>query len=448
VTSSDEARVAHVWRRLGFGPARGDVEAGVTAGGATAVIDDLLARPTTTVTDWKLPADQGNTADIDRFVARLYELWAWGAGPVQERISWMLGGVMVAGFSAANQYKDLKDHHSRLRAWPSTSYKALLSAVAKSDAMQKYLDGIGSHPPHANENLARELMELFSLGVTHPVTGASNYSETDIKEIARALTGYGWNGQPGPNSVAWYSAYWDSGDKTFLGAARGAAALPEVIDAVTASAGFQHFMPSRIYRELVGYDPPAARLSSLANAWGPDGNVKGVVSYVAHLPEFTADATIGNRVKTPVELLVSALRTLGCADADHLAINWMGSVMRQEVLNPPDVSGWTDPWLHPSHLMLWSKVAYWLATNDNGSVDKPLNKGTPPDQQNTTIRHLYAEATSSTAADTALRFAGLYDVSPQTRGAVDTYAKAGTWDWNRACGTMQLVLVSPEFLVS
>lgn len=439
--ASAEARVAHVWRRLGFGPAPGDVEAGVAAGGAAAVIEDLLSRPTTTEADWQWPVDQGDWEDYTRWVTRMFELWAQSPGQVQERVAWILTGILCMSSTDFVKYADLKEHHNRLRSWKlAPSYKSLLAEVAVSGPMQKYLTNIFSMPPHPNENLARELMELFSLGVTHPVTGAANYTENDIKEIARSLTGYlmDWNTE----KVFWDQNYWDAGNKSFLGSARGAAKLPEVISAVTSQDSYRYFLPKRIYTELTGLTPSNATLGELANVWGSSGDLQGLVAHIARRPEFSADATIGNKIKSPVELISSLLRVLQYPDAEQFSLHWVSFLMRQCPIAPPDVAGWDNRWLHPTHLVLWSNVTYWFCWSDDGT------DAIVPEKRNGTVRRLFAEGTSATGGDLALKLAGLHDVSTQTRSAVQAYASSLQWTWQRACSTMQLVLDSPEFLVN
>ncbi len=133
---------------------------------------------------------------------------------------------------------------------------------------------------------------------------------------------------------------------------------------------------------------------------------------------------------------------LGFRDFDPFSVNWLSVAMRQNPTAAPDVSGWQDRWLHPTHLIMWSKIAYWMAWADDGTT------AIAPDQRNPTVRRLFAEATSATAGDMALQFAGLYDVSPETRQAVNDYASGGTWSFHRACATMTLVLETPEFMVS
>ncbi|HVV36545.1 MAG TPA: DUF1800 family protein [Acidimicrobiales bacterium] len=455
MAASSEALVAHVWRRLGFGPAPGDVEAGVAAGGAGAVIDELLARPATTLADWQWPVDQGVWQDAVYWLNHMFLNWAQSPGQVQERVSWILAGLLVVGANDVVQYADYKDHHARLRGWCAAgSYKALLNDVANSGPMQKYLTNVFSVPPHPNQNLAREIMELFSLGVTHAKTGANNYTQTDIEEIARALTGYvmDWN----TGAVSFATANWDSGTKTFLGAARGAAQLSDVVDAITQQDAFRYFVPKRLYREFMGFDPSTSAMDDMAAVWGTSGDIAGLVSHIAHRPEFLADTTVGNRVKSPVELLVSQMRVLGVQNIDDWSVLWTSQTMRQNPILPPDVSGWDNMWLHPTQIVQWARYNYWYTWHDTGPDKDTATDGTatPPEKQNPTVRKLYAEATRATAADMALQLAGLHDVSSQTRSAIDAYAQATDygasepWSYARACGVMQLVFDSPEFMVS
>ena len=449
---TEEERVAHVWLRLGFGPEPGDVAAGVAQGGAGAVVDDLLSRPATSASQWALPSDQNDGQDILRLVNRLFELWVTQPGAVQERVSWILNGLLVAGFGGLAQTPEMRSHFIRLRSWPTaTSYRSLLSSVAGSSAMQIYLTGINSQPPHANENLARELMELFSLGVVNPRTGTENYTETDVKEIARALTGYKFDSN---KRTFWFaSGSWDSGTKSFLGADRGAAKLADVINAIAEHDSYRFFVPQRFYRELVGVDPSPSALDEMADVWSPDGNLRALVAHIAHRPEFLADNTIGNRVKSPVELFVSAARVLGKQDLWSMHSWLLSRQLHQRPEMPPNVSGWEGSnWLSPSHIVAWSDVANTMCASDRGPHWDGGKYEVPAMDQNANVRTFFASADRSTAADMALELAGLYNVSAQTRSAIDAFAKEQStpgepWSWERACGVMQMVFISPEFLV-
>lgn len=438
--ASVQAQVAHVWRRLGFGPDPADVDEGL-AMGPQALIEDLCSRPATHPADWAWPI-RPDWTEARGYQHRLLEIMATSPNPLEERLAWILTGLLVVGTTDSVDYPQIKAHVNDLRTGALGSYAQLLAVVAPSTAMQHYLSGIDSSREHPNENLARELMELFSLGVTHPVTGAPNYTENDIKEIARALTGYRFNWS---TLQAYFDpSGWDGGVKVFLGGNRGAARMPEVLAAVTSHPSFRYFVPRRLYRELVGLEPDAATLEALASVWGGTGDLRALVRAIARRPEFLSDAAIGARVKCPVELVVGTLRVLGLANTERFYLDWALIVMQQGLFRAPNVSGWPSgaAWLHPGHLIGWSQVLESLCWNDNdfGLV--------PPEDQSPTIRDLFATGSSQSGGDLALRLAGLWDVSSQTRQAARDFASAGQWTFSRACGLMNLVLASPEFLVN
>ena len=203
-----DVQVAHIWRRLGFGATRSEIDAGV-AMGPQAVIADLLSRPPTLSTaadpiPWGWPAGTDYVA-VNLAMSRQMELMAYGTNtsgtaiavatynPLQERMSWILQGLLVIGISDYVYYPDMLDHINLLRNSTTGSYKQLLQAVSTKAGMLKYLSLFTSTGAHPNENYARELMELFALGRVNPYDGAANYTQNDVHEMARALTGWTYN---------------------------------------------------------------------------------------------------------------------------------------------------------------------------------------------------------------------------------------------------------------
>jgi uncharacterized protein (DUF1800 family) len=301
--------------------------------------------------------------------------------------------------------------------------------------MMKYLSGFQNTKQHPNQNYARELMELFSLGLTHPTAGTANYNETDVREVARALTGYRLNWSNG--TISFDASQFDSGQKTFLGQSRGNAGVPEVLDAVSTHPSWRYHVPRRMYRELVGLEPDQATLDALAPVFGASGDVKALVSAIANLPAFLSDAAIGAKAKTPVELLVAASRVVG-VDLTNLDFSWqLRDLMGQHPFLPANVSGWPagKRWLNTSVAMTWCGIVQGLvgtARNTAGSV----------------VAQLQASATPATAPGAAARLCGITDLSQQTSNGLSSYASGGSWSIDRAAGTIALVLLSPEFAVN
>lgn len=456
--ASTEAQVAHVWRRLGFGPTRADLDAGVVSG-PQAVVADLLGRPFASAsggTDpWGFPTGTDYVA-ADQYAARMLELMAFGPSatgsgttspsynPLQERLAWILHGLVVIAIIDSVYFADMKDHVTLLRSSAGGSYKQLLLDVSTRPGMLKYLSGYQNTKGHPNENYARELMELFSLGRLNPRDGSTNYDQNDVREIARALTGWQYNWTTGGTSFD--VNQWDSGTKTFRGVSIGAAKLPEVINAITGHPAWQFFVPARLYRELTGLTATSTVLDALAPVWGSTGNVLAVVQAIVNRPEFLSDQAIFARVKSPVELVASAARLLGYTDlvTGSGNLGYAMTLMNQHPFRAPNVSGWYkgDQWLNADGLLRWQSWANVMAMkgfNWAGSVVGAINPA---------VNVVYQSATGATAADFVLKFAGLSNASPKTRAELNDYATTGTWTQGRAAGLLNLLLVAPEFLAN
>lgn len=428
-----ERQVAHIWRRLGFGATGADLDAGVAAG-PQALIDDLLSRPLTTPTDWNFTTATDWTAE-SKFVGQQLRLMGFSANPLQERLAWILQGLVVVGIDGTVYFPDARDHVLRLRSNPFGSYKQLLTDVTTMTGMMKYLSGYQNSKQHPNQNYGRELMELFSLGVTHPKTGAQNYTETDVVEVARSLTGYALNWNTG--TIFFNATLFDSGTKTFLGAPRGNAGVPEVMNALAGHPSWGYHVPRRLFRELVGLEPDAATLDQLAAAFGSTGDVKAVVSAIVHLPVFLADAAISAKAKTPIELLASAAKVLRF-DLSAADYSWqLRDLMGQYPFLPPNVSGWPagKRWLNTAVAMTWCGILQEFVSASRSAT-------------NGVVAQLLASATAATAPAVAARMCGIPDLSSATASGLGSYATGGTWNLDRAAGVLALVLLSPEFFVN
>jgi len=446
-----DAEVAHVWRRLGFGAVRSEIDAGM-AMGTSALVDSLLARPLVPFASAGFPPA---TASTDANAMREMELMAFGPSapgsaitspqynPVQERITWMLTGLVVCSQVDAVYIADVRDHLGLLRGALGSNYKQLLLSVSTRPGMLKYLTGHLNTKAHPNQNYGRELLELFSLGRVDAATGQTNYTQTDVVEISRALSGWTYNW--GNGTTAFNASLWDSGPKTFLGAPRGAVGLPAVINAIAAHPAWKTYVPARIWKELTGFTATPAILTELAAPWGANGDLKALVTHIAHRPEFVSDQAIFNRTKSPVERMVAAVRLLQYPNlTTDGSIPWLMSLMAQSPLTPPNVSGWpkADQWLNTTNLQVWCQTANMLAMrgfNWAGNVTGTINP---------TVTQVHQSASSATAAGYVLDLAGLRPASPKTVSMLNDYAGAGPWTPYRAAGLLNLLLMSPEFLAN
>ena len=217
------------------------------------------------------------------------------------------------------------------------SYGQLLSAMLLDPALQISLNGPSNHRTRPNENLARELLELFSLG-------EGNYREADVREAARALSGY----QLGPEGrMVLNSRRHDAGSKTILGrtAAFDAPSLAAWLAFQPATA--RHIC-GRLWRALVGPLPPPARLQALADDWRRQRlSLPWLMQALQSAPE--ARAARGQRLEDPILVVSRSLALLGSRHEDALQIaRTQLAPMGQPVLEPPSVKGWpvNEEWIN------------------------------------------------------------------------------------------------------
>ena len=224
------------------------------------------------------------------------------------------------------------------------NFATLLHAVAKDPAMLVYLDNAGNRRQAPNENFAREVMELFTLGEGH-------YTEHDIKEAARAFTGWSLDRDTGE---FFYRRIWhDYGEKTVLGRT-GRLDGDDVIDALLARPETARFIATKLWREFVSPAPDPAVVEDWAAVFR-DGRyeVKPLLRAVLMSDAFWAPENRGALVKSPVDLVVGTLHTFAIAPADMKPAAFVCAALGQNPFSPPNVKGWPggDAWIDSATLL-------------------------------------------------------------------------------------------------
>ena len=228
---------------------------------------------------------------------------------------------------------------STIRKHLGSSYGQLLEAMLLDPALQISLSGPSNHRRNPNENLARELLELFSLG-------EGNYGESDVQQASRALTGYRLNARGEMELVA---RRHDPGPQTILG-------RTEAFDASSLAAWLAE-QPStarhiarRVWRHCIGTAPSPSRLEALAMAWRDENlSLPWLMQTLASSPEAKKSQEGGLRLRDPLELVVRSLQLLGSPHPDATAISLRGlRAMGQAPFEPPSVKGWpvNEEWLN------------------------------------------------------------------------------------------------------
>jgi uncharacterized protein (DUF1800 family) len=248
-------------------------------------------------------------------------------------------------------FKSYEDR-TAIRPHALGKFRDLLNASARSPAMLFYLDNYANAVGVAQENYARELMELHTLGVD------GGYTEDDVREVARAFTGWTINARV-PTGFQFATPRHDTGSKQILGttypAGRGIEDGQAVLDTLAAHPSTARFISTKLVRRFVSDTPPGALVDRLtAEFIASDGDIKSLLRMLFKSAEFAASAD--QKYKRPVELVISALRATGArATGDYVrAINNQFTAMGQVPFqwDPPD--GYPDTkdyWLNTTALL-------------------------------------------------------------------------------------------------
>lgn len=259
-----------------------------------------------------------------------------------EQMTWFWMNHFSVHQSKSNLRVLLADYEDQIRAHSLGSFRDLLTVTAHHPAMLRYLDNEQNAKGHINENYARELMELHTLGV------AGGYSQADVQELARILTGLGVNLSDQKPAVKkeWQDQYWrqglfefnpnhhDYGNKTFLGKSihgRGIAEVDEVLDLLAFHPATAHFVSRKLAVYFVGDSPSDALVDHMAKTFlASGGQISEVLRTLFMSSEFRA--SLGTKFKDPIHYVVSSVR-LAYDDKTILnagpMINWLNRMGEQ-----------------------------------------------------------------------------------------------------------------------
>lgn len=224
----------------------------------------------------------------------------------------------------------------------------LLAGVSKSPAMLQFLNNQQNRKQRPNENFAREVMELFTMG-------RGNYSEKDIKEAARAFTGWGFDDV---GQFVFRDKVHDDGEKTVLGKT-GNFNGDDVLKILLEQKQTARFIAGKIFSYFVNDTPDPQRVDQLADKFYQSGyDIKALMKEIFMADWFYDNRYIGNRIKSPVELLVGIRRTVPMDFEQEEVMLVFQRVLGQLLFYPPNVAGWPGgrSWIDSSSLMFRLRV--------------------------------------------------------------------------------------------
>jgi hypothetical protein len=324
-------QMLHLLRRAGFGARPSELGAYLQLGVSGAI--ERLLNPTAVADDLDtrlnaLNLDFTKVTDLQRwFLLRML----YSQRPLEEKMTLFWHGLLTSGYrklGKANNHPLMIQQNQLLRAHAFGRFDDLIRAVSTDPAMMHWLDLLKSTAAAPNENYARELMELFTLGIGH-------YTQDDVVAGARALTGWVVRGTQG----VFVPQRHDTGTKTYLGGT-GTLGLDDVVRLVCAHPATGPHLALRLWTFFAYEQPSASDLQPLVDAYEhQDHNIGAMMRALLHSPAFFSAKAYRARIKSPVEFVVGALRALELStDAQRLpaALTLMG----QSLFDPPNVAGW------------------------------------------------------------------------------------------------------------
>lgn len=224
------------------------------------------------------------------------------------------------------------------------NFKDLVLAIAQDPAMIRYLNNQQNRKRSPNENFARELLELFTIGIGH-------YSEKDIKEAARAFTGWSSNAQ---GTFVFRVRQHDYGSKTFMGKT-GDFDGSDIIDIILEQEQTAKFIVTKIYRYFVNQDLDESRIEQLAQQFYQSNyNITTLMRSIFSSDWFYEQQHIGTKIKSPIELTAGIMRALEAHSLDQRSLINIQRLLGQTLFKPPNVAGWKGgrAWIDNATLMM------------------------------------------------------------------------------------------------
>ena len=320
---------------------------------------------------------QMSTAWMDRM--------ATGPGQLREKMALFWHGHFACRTRRPDDSLQLLN---TIRQHALNKFPDLLLAVSREPAMLQFLNNQQNRKEHPNENFAREVMELFTLG-------RGNYSETDVKEAARAFTGWSYDGE---NNFVFRPRQHDDGPKTFLGHS-GNLSGEEVLTIIMQQPAAATFIVTKMYRFFVNDVPNPAHIEELAVAFRKSHyDIADLAERLFSADWFYDSANVGGRIKSPVELIAGLRRTLNLQVANKLPLLGYQKALGQTLFMPPNVAGWPGGrnWIDSSSLLLrlqlpsilFKNAEFAVRLKDDESDITPQTTGQQRTVRNTAGAHL------------------------------------------------------------
>jgi uncharacterized protein (DUF1800 family) len=421
---TDLELMAHLFRRAGFGARREELEAAL-AKGYEATVEDLLHPEAQPELDHDLIFRYWIDMKEHRQIDPAQSYWIYRMintrKPLEEKMAMFWHHLFATGFAKLNHPGVMLKQVAMFREHGLGDLRTLLVELSKDPAMIFWLDNQTNTNDVHNENFGRELLELFALGI-------GNYSEDDVKNCARAFTGWTLkNPIPGAQPYGRYDWEFefrpdqhDWGEKTFLGET-GNFDGADIVDIIVRQDSAAQFIAKRLHNYVVSDVPDQAAIDILAEAYiGSQYDIRAVMRTLFMSDFFRSPNAYYARVKSPVEHVVGVIRLTEDFTYPRWGIRELAlecRYMGQDLLNPPSVEGWHTgkEWIDTGILV--ERVNF--AAEQVGDTTRPGIR-----RMIDRLRDL-GELSPEAFVDNALDLIGPLDVTERTHDALVAFASHG-----------------------
>ncbi|MDC0034863.1 DUF1800 domain-containing protein [Chloroflexi bacterium] len=431
MSNNDLALKAHLLRRAGFGASRSELEQ-ISDKSYEEIVEDLIhPERFEEIDEDYLKRYNPETSYHDTHPTHAGK-WLWRMvntkRPLEEKMALFWHHVFATGHYKAEHTPSIVNQIDTFRENGLTNVKRILIDLARDPAMNYWLDNCENHSDQPNENWGRELLELFSMGV-------GNYSEDDIKQAARAFTGWTFE-QPLPlypyghyeSKFVFDETDHDDSEKTFLGRT-GRFDGADIIDIICEEKATALFICRHLYNFFVEDEPqvpawsiepprnPEAVDAMIDVLMGNDGEIRPLLSYMFNSDFFKN--SFYKKVKNPSELVAGTLKLSGRYGVvpdegeDVGKLYGTAAVMGQALMNPPTVEGW-----HTGHEWIDGGT---LNERVNFAVNQFNDVSSPGFRE--IMQRLGASVKSDELVDRCLDLVGPIEVGDETRAALTNYAE-------------------------
>lgn len=337
------------------------------------VLPEGTQRPLQPVVDKFFYSLAANNIETQRLALWWANRMLDGRRPLEEKLTLFWHGHFATGQNKVRDYRMMLRQNQLFRRHASGRFRDLLVGVLKDPAMLVYLDNGENVKQHPNENFARELLELFTMGV-------GNYAERDIREGARAFTGW-------TNDVLEFrfdAALHDFDPKTFLGRT-GTFDGEDVIDIILEQPATAQFIAGKVYRFFVREELADSVRAELGRTYREAGyGMKPLLKRIFLSKDFYSASSSATQIKSPVQLVVSTYRKLGLREVPTIpdfgrATGSLGQVL----FEPPNVAGWAGgrSWITPATLLQRGNLVREVLFPDVKNFRPPDRTMSPTDER-------------------------------------------------------------------